>query len=215
MELEFVHRFIAASNPDSRVTVLALHGTGGDESDLIPLARMVAPGAAILSPRGKVLENGMPRFFRRLREGVFDEKDVRLRAGELSEFIHSAAEAYHLDEENVIPIGYSNGANIAAAVMLLHPGAISRAVLFRPMVPLQPPQAPDLSRASVFIAAGRRDPIVPPAETERLAAMLRQYGAHVTLQWTDGGHELAAEEIEAARRWLGTATKKHEQSPPE
>jgi predicted esterase len=202
MELDFVHRFIPASDPNSKLTLLALHGTGGDEFDLTPVAQMLAPGAAILSPRGKVLENGMPRFFRRLREGVFDLEDVKFRARELAEFLASAAAAYRFDPASLIAAGYSNGANIAAAILLLHPGAIPRAVLFHAMAPIEPEPAPDLSGVPVFIAAGRHDPIVVPAGTERLAAILRGCGAHVSLHWADGGHALSAGEVEAARQWL-------------
>jgi len=207
MELSFVHRFVPATNPNSKTTILTLHGTGGDESDLIPLAQTIAPGDAILSPRGKILENEMPRFFRRLREGVFDEEDVRFHAGELADFVTAAAAAYEFDPAGVVATGYSNGANIAAAVMLLHPGVISRAILFRPMVPIQLDQPPDLAVARLFIGAGRRDPIVPAAETERLAALLREYGAEVSIHWTDTGHGLAAEEVQAARGWLASGNR--------
>jgi phospholipase/carboxylesterase/glyoxalase family protein len=206
MELGFIHRFVPASDPNSKLIVLALHGTGGDESDLIPLAEMLVPGAAILSPRGKVLENGMPRFFRRLREGVFDFEDVKFRARELVEFIASAAAAYQFDAANLMAVGYSNGANIAAAILLLHPGAISRAVLLRSMVPIEPEHPPNLEGAAVFMAAGRRDPIIPPAETQRLAAMLREYGAQISLEWNDADHRLATSDIQAARKWLGAVT---------
>jgi phospholipase/carboxylesterase len=204
MELSFVHRFVPASDPNSKITLLALHGTGGDESDLVPLAQTLAPGAAILSPRGKILENGMPRFFRRLREGVFDEKDVIFRAGELAESVAAAAAKYHFDSAGVVAMGYSNGANIAAAVLLLHPGVLPRAVLFRPMVPIQPDPPPDLSAAVVFIGAGRVDPIVPQTQTEALAALLRGCGAQVSLHWSHAGHGLEAEEIQAAKGWLST-----------
>jgi phospholipase/carboxylesterase len=202
MELSFVHRFVPASDPNSKTTVLALHGTGADESDLIPLAQTLAPGAAILSPRGKVLENGMPRFFRRLREGVFDEKDVIFRAGELAEFVTAAAAKYHFDPSGVVAMGYSNGANIAGAMMLLHPGVLPRALLFRPMVPIEPDPPPDLGAAGAFIGAGRVDPIVPQAQTERLAALLRACGAQVSLHWSDAGHGLVADELQAAGEWL-------------
>lgn len=202
MELSFVHRFVPASDPNLKNTLLALHGTGGDESDLVPLAQNLVPGAAVLSPRGKVLENGVPRFFRRLREGVFDEQDVIFRAGELAEFVTAAAAAYHFDPAGVVAMGYSNGANIAAAVMLLHPGVIPRAVLFRPMVPIQPDAPPDLRGAAVFIGAGRLDPIVPQAQTEGLATLLRECGAQVSLHWSDAGHGLVAEELDVAKDWL-------------
>ena len=207
MELSFVHRFIPASDPNSKTTLLALHGTGGDESDLVPLAQTLAPGAAILSPRGKVLENGMPRFFRRLGEGVFDEKDVIFRASELAQFVTAAAAKYHFDPAGVVAMGYSNGANIAAAVILLHPGVLPLAVLFRPMVPVQPDPPPDLRTAAVFIGAGRLDPIVPQAQTESLAALLRRYGAHVSLHWSDAGHGLADDDLKAAETWLSTKRK--------
>ena len=185
-ELGFTHRYLPASDPVSETTLLVLHGTGGDESDLIPLARMIAPGAAILSPRGKVLENGMPRFFRRLAEGVFDVEDVKLRAHELAAFIEAASARYQFDPASVVAVGYSNGANIAAGVLLLRPGLLKRPILFRPMVPLEPEWAPELTGTAVFIAAGRRDPIVAPENTQRLANMLRQFGAQVTL----AGHPL-------------------------
>jgi phospholipase/carboxylesterase len=207
MELSFVHRFVPASDPNSKTTLLALHGTGGDESDLVPLAQTLAPGAAILSPRGKVLENGMPRFFRRLCEGVFDEKDVIFRASELAQFVKAAAAKYQFDPAGVVAMGYSNGANIAAAVMLLHPGVLPRAVLLRPMVPVQPDPPPDLRAASIFIGAGRHDPIVPQAQTERLAALLRECGAQVSLHWIEAGHDLTAEELHAASSWLSTKRK--------
>jgi phospholipase/carboxylesterase len=207
MELSFVHRFVPASDPNSKTTLLALHGTGADESDLIPLAQTMAPGAAVLSPRGKVLENGMPRFFRRLREGVFDEQDLIFRARELAQFVAAASAKYHFDPAGVVAMGYSNGANIAAAVLLLHPGVIPRAVLFRPMVPLQPDPLPDLHAASVFIGAGRLDPIVPQADTERLAALLRGCGAQVSLHWVDAYHGLTLEEVPEAGRWLSTKHK--------
>jgi phospholipase/carboxylesterase len=207
MELTFIHRFVPASDPSSKITLLALHGTGGDESDLVPLAQTLAPGAAVLSPRGKVLENGMPRFFRRLREGVFDEKDVIFRASELAEFVTAAASAYHFDPAGVVAMGYSNGANIAAAVILLHPGVLPRAVLFRPMVPIQPNPPPDLRTAGVFIGAGRLDPIVPQPQTEALAALLRGCGAQVSLHWSNAGHGLEAEDLQAAGSWLSAKRK--------
>jgi predicted esterase len=202
MDLGFIHRYLPPADPDSKITLLVLHGTGGDESDLIPLARMLAPGAAILSVRGKVLENGMPRFFRRLAEGVFDVEDVKFRAAELANFIEAAAVHYEFDIGNLVVAGYSNGANIAAAVLLLKPGLIRRAILFRAMVPLEPEKAPDLTGTDVFLAAGKRDPIIPPEETGRLAGMLRDFGARVTLRWADAAHSLTTDEIVAARDWL-------------
>jgi predicted esterase len=198
--LDFVHVYeppLAADKP----TVLVLHGTGGNEHDLIPLGRLLIPGAGVLSPRGKVLERGMPRFFRRLAEGVFDLEDLRARTNELAQFVARAAEHYGFDPSKVIAAGFSNGANIAASTLLLRPETLAGAVLFSPMVPLVPDTPPDLGDVGVFISAGRRDPLVDPANTQRLADLLKQYGADVTLRWTDGGHALTADDVDAASSW--------------
>jgi predicted esterase len=165
---------------------------------------MLVPGAGVLSPRGKVLEQGMPRFFRRLAEGVFDEEDVKRRAAELARFIATAAQRYGFDAAHVTAVGYSNGANIASALMLLRPGVLARAVLFRGMVPLVPDPLPALD-ARVLISNGRADPIVPAAEAQRLAALLREAGATVDLTWQSGGHQLSQADIATAHAWLHTA----------
>jgi phospholipase/carboxylesterase len=183
-----------------------LHGTGGDENDLLSLGQSLAPDAALLGPRGKVLEGSMPRFFRRFAEGVLDEADIHLRAGELAGFVEAASARYGFDPGGVIAVGYSNGANIAAAVLLLHPGAFAGAVLFRAMPPLEPESPPDLRDVGVFLASGRRDPIVPPVQTERLADLLRLSGAAVSVFWSQGGHELSAEDVDSARNWLSRYT---------
>jgi phospholipase/carboxylesterase/glyoxalase family protein len=201
-DLGFVHRFVPAQNGDRR-TLLLLHGTGGTEDDLLDIGRVLLPTAALLSPRGKVLENGMPRFFRRLQEGVFDIEDLKTRTHELSDFIAAASAAYDLDAQKIVAVGYSNGANIAGSTLLLRPGVLRGAVLLRPMVPLVPEQSPDLSSTHVWMGAGRRDPIVPPENTQRLAQMLQTYGAEVSLRWHAGGHELARDEMEDAATWLG------------
>ncbi len=201
--LTFTHNHIPALNSTSADTLLLLHGTGGDEHDLVPLGKMLDPNANLLSPRGKVLENGMPRFFRRLSEGVFDIPDLTAQTQALAEFVAGAAEAYGFDPSRVTAAGFSNGANIAAALLLLHPGVLHSAVLLHPMVPLVPEILPDLAGTAVFIGAGRQDPIAPEAETERLAALLRQTGADVTLFWQPGGHTLTREEADAAAVWLG------------
>ena len=198
-DLGFTHRWLPAEGDPT--TLLTLHGTGGDEDSLVSLGRMLKPGAPILSPRGQVLENGMPRFFRRLSEGVFDETDLKHRAGELAEFVGRAAQKYGF-APGVVAVGYSNGANIASATLLLHPEAVSGAVLFRPMVPFEPDRLPDLSGVPVFLSAGRRDPLVPTENVERLAAMLREAGAGVTLYWEDAGHGLTDAELRVAKRWL-------------
>jgi predicted esterase len=157
---------------------------------------------ALLSPRGQVLESGMPRFFRRLAEGVFDEADLIRRTHELAGFIEQATQRYTLDENRITAIGFSNGANIAASVLLLRPGLVRRAVLFHAMVPLVHGELPDLSGTSVFLGAGRLDPIVPTENTERLAAMLREAGAEVELFWHMGGHSMTHQEVERAKQWL-------------
>ncbi len=200
-DLGFVHNFVPATIPDAP-TLLLLHGTGGDENDLLPLGRALAPGAALLSPRGQVLEQGMPRFFRRLAEGVFDTDDLIRRTHELAAFIGAASAAYGFDPSNLIAAGFSNGANIAAALLLLRPAILAGAVLLAPMVPLEPEQPPELSAKPVFIGAGRRDPLVPPENTERLAGILRTASADVTLRWHPGGHALTPDTVRAAAEWL-------------
>ena len=202
----FVHRF-APSGTGSARTLLLLHGTGGDETDLIPLGAALDPDAALLSPRGKVLENGMPRFFRRLSEGIFDEEDIKLRAQELAGFIGDAAREYHLDAGGIVAVGFSNGANIAASLLLLHPNALQAALLFHPMVPLTPDNTPDLEGVPVLITAGRRDPIVSPPETERLANLLRNANADTNVFWQNGGHNLSPAEINHANKWLSRIAK--------
>ena len=199
--LGFVHRFVPGADPAAPILLL-LHGTGGDEDDLLGLGKLLLPDAGLLSPRGKVLENGAPRFFRRLAAGVFDEVDLIARTAELAKFVRDAAAAYELDAARVIAVGFSNGANIAAAMLLLHPDVLRAAVLFRAMVPLEPPTMPDLSAVPVYLSAGRFDTMIPPAKTELLAAMLRDAGADVTLAWTPQGHNLTPDEVDAARRWL-------------
>jgi phospholipase/carboxylesterase len=215
-ELGFIHRFIPSNKitgPRAReqgtkgktvfTTLLLLHGTGGNEEDMIPLGQQIAPEAAILSPRGKVLENGMPRFFKRLAEGVFDIEDLKFRTYELADFVEKASKVYGFDLQHVIALGYSNGANIAASELLLRPAILSSAILFRPMVPLIPEVLPDLSTKHVFISAGLRDPIVPGQETRSLFNLLRKAGvADISINWQNSGHELSFEEIRKAKDWL-------------
>lgn len=199
---EFIHEFVPAHPTGRGLTLLLLHGTGGDERALLPMAPLLEPGAAILSPRGKVLEQGRSRFFHRLSEGVFDIEDLKLRAHELADFVEAASARYGLDPGQVIAAGYSNGANIAAALLLLRPRTLAGAVLFRPMVPIVPDELPSLIGTPVFISAGRQDPIVRPEETKRLARLLGDAGAEVTVNWSASGHWLGREEIVAARQWL-------------
>ncbi|HEX6315786.1 MAG TPA: alpha/beta hydrolase, partial [Gemmatimonadaceae bacterium] len=153
-------------------------------------------------PRGKVLERGAPRFFRRLAEGVFDQEDLARRTDELAEFIAGAAATYQLDRGGVVAVGFSNGANIAASLLLRHPGVLCAAVLLSPMVPFEPVAIPDLSGTAIFIGAGRQDPMVPASQTEQLARILRDAGADVTVHWETGGHGITAAEVETASRWI-------------
>ena len=197
----FAHRFIPAKPPNAP-TLLLLHGTGGDENDLLPVGRMLDERAALLSPRGKVLEHGMPRFFRRLAEGVFDHEDLVNRTHELAEFVERAASEYGLYPESTFAVGFSNGANIAASLLLLHPDLLAGAILLRAMVPFKLETLPDLSGKPVYLAAGRADQIVPAENTERLAQLLREAGAEVVLDWQSGGHGIGRAEIEGARGWL-------------
>ena len=200
-KLSFAHQFIPAQADDAP-TLLLLHGTGGDEHDLLDLGRALYPQAALLSPRGQVLENGMPRFFRRLAEGVFDLDDLRRRTHDLAAFVAAASEAYQFGSRRVIAVGYSNGANIAASLLLLRPEVLAGAVLFHAMVPLVPEELPDLRGVPVFIGAGRFDTMIPPQQTERLALLLQQAGADVELHWEPGSHALNQAEVQAATAWL-------------
>lgn len=195
-----IHIFAPGSNPGAP-TLLLLHGTGGNERDLLPLANMIDPTASVLSVRGNVLENGMPRFFRRLAEGVFDEADLVNRTEELAAFLDRAAADYGFDRGNVVAVGYSNGANIAGSMLFHIPGVLRGAMLHHPMVPRRGIALPDLTGTPVFISAGRNDPICPPHESEELAALLRDAGASVTVQWENGGHQLTRSEIAAAGQW--------------
>ena len=198
---DFIHEFVPGS---SNRTLLLLHGTGGNERDLIPLGRGLDPNASLLSPRGKVLENGMPRFFRRLAEGVFDLEDLKNRTNELADFVAAAAQHYGFAPEKVVAAGYSNGANIAASMLLLRPEVLSAAILFRAMVPLVPDKQPKLSSMRVWIGAGTNDPIIPTSETKALDELLRNAGADVTIRYFQAGHELTMADVEAARDWLTT-----------
>lgn len=200
-DLGFIHRF----EPGNRLEappLLLLHGTGGDENDLLPLGEAISPGSALLSPRGKVLEHGMPRFFRRLAEGVFDEDDLRRRTEELADFVAAARSRYGLAAP--LAVGFSNGANIAAAMLLQRPDVLAGAVLLRAMVPLaQPPQA-DLAGKRVLIVSGKFDPIIPPSNSAKLAALLTAAGAEVQHPVLPVGHQLSQADLTIARQWLGT-----------
>ena len=198
---DFIHEFIPGS---SSRTLLLLHGTGGNERDLIPLGRALDPNASLLGPRGKVLENGMPRFFQRLAEGVFDLEDLKHRTNELTDFVAEAAQHYGFATDQLVAVGYSNGANVAASMLLMRPKALPTAILFRAMVPLYPETQPNLSSVRVWIGAGIKDPIIPMSEAKALAELLRNAGADVTIRDFQAGHELTMADIESAREWLTT-----------
>ncbi len=196
---DFLHEFVPGH---SNRTLLLLHGTGGNERDLIPLGRELDPDASLLSPRGKILENGMPRFFRRLAEGVFDLEDLKARTHELADFVTASVRHYKLAANHIVGVGYSNGANIAASMLLLRPEILYAAILFRAMVPLIPDKLPDLSSVRVWIGAGDQDPIIPASETRRLAELLRSAGADVTIRFAKAAHGLTSDDLTTARDWL-------------
>ncbi|MGI0091531.1 MAG: alpha/beta hydrolase [Nitrososphaerales archaeon] len=203
-DLGFIHKFILGGQKDDGFTLLLLHGTGGDEKDLLSIAQMISKSASsIISPRGKVLENGMPRFFRRFAEGVFDLADLKFRTNELADFVIKASDKYKFDPHRVVALGYSNGANIAASMLLLRPESLSHAILFRAMIPLVPDKLPDLSDKKVFISAGRYDTVILATKVKELVALLERANAKVTLNWEESTHSLTTGDIEKARTfWL-------------
>ena len=199
----FTHRYDPPADPSpGGPTLLLLHGTGGDETSLLPLGQSLAPSAALLSPRGKVSENGAPRFFRRLAEGILDQEDLATRTAELADFIGAAAAEYGFDGGRVVAVGFSNGANIAASLLFRNPSVLRGAVLLSPMLPFEPETLPDLAGTGVFIGAGQTDPLVPAGQVERLASFYEEAGADVSLHWEAGGHQITRPEIDAARTWL-------------
>ncbi len=206
-DLGAAHLFVGAEHGTGGPALLLLHGTGADENDLLPMGRTLAPGVALLSARGRVLENGMPRFFRRIAPGVFDEEDLTKRTHELAEFVGAAAAQYEFDASRLWAVGYSNGANIAASALLLHPDLLRGAVLFRAMPPFKtppaaPPRAPSGVRRQILIMSGATDQMVRPGDAERLANDLRASGAEVTLERANAGHELTPLEVSTAGAWL-------------
>jgi len=203
-DLGFIHNFIPSQNDDGRILLL-LHGTGGNEDDLLTIAQMIDERATILAPRGKVLENGMPRYFRRLAEGVFDLEDLKFRTSELADFIINASKKYSFDIHSVVAVGYSNGANIAASLLLTRPESMKRAILFRVMIPQTPDKLPDLSEKKVFISGGKFDSQIPQKKTIELRGVLEKAGAVVKMNWEESDHALVRDDIVKARSWLGTS----------
>ena len=201
--LGFQYKFFPSDrDPKTAPTLLLLHGTGGDEHDMLRVGKFLLPSANLLSPRGKVLEDGMPRWFRRFDEGVFDQEDLRFRTDELAQFITLAAERLGFDRNRVVAVGFSNGANIAASLLLTCPGTLAGAILFRAMVPLEPQYMPRLSGRPVLMVEGSDDPMIPRENAERLEEMLREAGANVTVIWQPGGHNMTKEDAQQAKMWL-------------
>ena len=200
-QLEFIHVYGQAQD-SAAPTLLLLHGTGGDETDLLPLGRALAPQAGILSVRGKVLENGSPRFFRRLAPGVFDQEDLTLRTEELASFLDAAASHYQFDPKKVVAVGYSNGANIAASLLLRVPDALAGGILLRSMVPFVPERPPQLSGKPILMLSGNSDPIASPENSRRLEKLFADAGADVTLHMQDAGHALVKLDLITAQEWL-------------
>ena len=200
-DLGFIHNFVPSQNSDGTVLLL-LHGTGGNEDDLLTIAQMIDERATILAPRGKVLENGMSRFFRRFAEGIFDLKDLKFRTNELADFITKASKKYAFDLRSVVTVGYSNGANIGASLLLLRPESVQSAILFRAMIPLVPDKIPDISGKRVFISGGRFDSFIPQNKTVELKQILEKAGAEVKMNWEESTHALVREEIVKAKTWL-------------
>ncbi len=201
------HHIFIQGKEENAPTLLLLHGTGGNEQDLLPLARMIAPDASILGVRGNVLENGMPRFFRRIAEGVFDEEDLLQRTTDLNQFITEMAVKYGFNRDHVLAIGYSNGANIAASLLYHQHESLHGAILLHAMVPRRGVELPDLSGVSVFIGAGKHDPIVPVEQTKELSTDLQRVNAAVTEYWGEGGHQITREEVERAIDWFASTYK--------
>jgi predicted esterase len=204
----FINSFSNGSNNkkyddrNKKLTLVLLHGTGGNEEDLIFLGKKIEPNASVLSPRGKVLENGLPRFFRRLSEGVFDLEDLRIRSHELADFIQKCSLHYKFDLENTIAIGFSNGANISVSMLFLRPEVLQGTILFRAMVPFIPDPLPNLSSKKILLSAGLEDPIVSRNETENLFRLFQKTNAIITLKWQPSSHNLIQEDILVAKPWI-------------
>ena len=194
-------------NKSKTLTLLLLHGTGGNEDDLIQVGQMISPSASLLSPRGKVLENGMPRFFKRLAEGVFDLEDLKFRTRELADFVKDTSSIYGFDLNKTIAVGFSNGANIAASLLLSYPGTLMGAILFRAMVPFIPNSPLDLSDKKVLLSAGVYDPIVSESQTQSLYNILKKSRANATLKWQQSGHNLTESDILDAKEWLSESIR--------
>jgi phospholipase/carboxylesterase len=201
VDLGFIHRFVPARDA-SLPPLLLLHGTGGDENDLIPLAERLAPGAALVSPRGKVSENGMARFFRRSSDGAWDRADLEARTLDLADFLKRAIAAYRLPKP--FALGYSNGANIAWSLLLKERAVLAGAILLRAMLPFDPRPLPDLRSVPVLLLAGAHDELIPTERAGLLAALLGEAGADVTYEVLPVGHGLGEQDLRLAASWLAS-----------
>jgi phospholipase/carboxylesterase/glyoxalase family protein len=201
-ELGFIHNYVPSQTNDHARTLLLLHGTGGDENDLLPLGGTLGSDYNLLSPRGQVLENGLPRFFRRLSEGVFDTEDLKLRTQQLADFTEKASVLYRFDLDKIIVVGFSNGANIGASLLLLFPRLLAGGILYRPMVPIEPESKPDLDSVPILIMSGLNDPIISRQQPETLARMFREAGGDVKLMWQESGHGISSGEVRQSKKWL-------------
>jgi phospholipase/carboxylesterase len=197
----FTHGFEPATNA-AAPTLLLLHGTGGDENTLLPLGKAIAPGAALVSPRGNVLEHGMASFFRRLEKGVVDQQDLEFRTTELRSFIGFAAQSYSLAIHNLVAVGVSNGAILGASLALRYPDTCAGVILLRGMAPFMPEPIPDLRRKPILLLGGLDDPIVQTDEAGDLANIFRSANADVTVHWENAGHTLAQGDVLMAFDWL-------------
>ncbi len=182
--------------------LMLLHGTGGDEYDLVDLGRYIAPDLTLISPRGRAPENGMNRWFARHAEGILDEQDIKKRTAELHRFLPKATQAHGVSAKKLWALGFSNGANMAAAMLLLYPESFAGAVLFRPMLPLKPENLPDLKGKHLFIAAGTHDTMIPRESTEMLIGILQDQGAVLQVNWATAGHGFGQDEVVLAKQWF-------------
>ena len=201
-DLGFPHRFLPAGDPAERLTLLALHGTGGDENSLLELAITMCPGASVLAPRGPVIEHGASRWFHRFAEGVFDEEDIRRRVPDLAEFVAEACRVYDRNPEWVVAVGYSNGANMAAAALLLSPATLRGALMYRAMLPLRPTQMTDLEGKDALVVSGTADPMGPLDSAESLVRVLSESRARVRHEVLPTGHGLVTPDVDLGRLWL-------------
>jgi predicted esterase len=200
--LGFAHNFVQGKKESKNQTILLLHGTGGNENDLIPLGHEIAPDSSLLGVRGKVLENGMPRYFRRFGEGVFDIEDLKFRTKELANFVKEASKHYGFDLDLTVAVGYSNGANMAASLLLMGPEILHGAILFRAMLPFSPEKLPRLSGKLIFLSAGKFDSLTSPSQVEDLKDLLEKCGAHVSMNWESSDHSLTQEEAKKAKKFF-------------